>query len=318
MKLIVQIPCFNEEQTLAATLADIPREIAGVDEVELLVIDDGSTDGTAAVARECGVHHLVRHKNNLGLASAFNSGLREALRQGADIVVNTDGDNQYYGADIALLIQPILEQRADIVIGDRQITRNMELSRWRKALQVFGSAVVRTLSGVQVPDAVSGFRALSQEAALRMNIISRFSYTTEMIIQAGNKNMDVLSVPVRTNAPTRPSRLFRSVPQFVAQQGVSIVRMYAMYRPMRFFFILGTISSVLGSVPVVRFLLQYFAGDGAGHIQSLVLGGVLLLLGFIFFVTGLLSDLISHNRRLLELTLERAARAELAERELNR
>ena len=304
MKLIVQIPCLNEEQTLAATLADIPREIPGIDVIELLVIDDGSTDSTAQVAASAGVHHIISNKTNQGLARSFSAGLQHALRLGADIVVNTDGDNQYCGADLPALVEPILEGRADIVIGDRQVQNNPNFGKWKKRFQALGSATVRTLSGTRVPDAVSGFRAISREAGLRLNIISPFSYTTEMIIQAGNKNMTIVSVPVRTNPVYRQSRLFRSIPQFISQQAVSIVRMYAMYRPMRFFFILGSVVTAIGLVPTLRFLFFYFSGDGDGHVQSLVLGGVTLMLGFLLFVTGLLSDLISHNRRLAEMSLE--------------
>ncbi len=311
MKLIVQIPCLNEEQCLAAVLADIPREIPGVDSVEVLVIDDGSTDRTAQVAAASGADHLVGNKTTQGLARTFSVGLERALELGADIVVNTDGDNQYFGGDIPALIEPVLAGRADIVIGDRRIATNPHFGTWKRRLQALGSAIVRTLSGTEVPDAVSGFRAISREAALRINILSRFSYTTEMIIQAGNKNMTITSVPVRTNPVYRKSRLFKSIPYFIGQQAVSIVRMYAMYRPMRFFFILGALLTAVGLAPVLRFLWVYFSQGGGGHIQSLVLGGVLVLLGFMMFVTGLLADLISHNRRLVEISLEKIRRIEL-------
>jgi glycosyltransferase involved in cell wall biosynthesis len=314
LKLIVQIPCLNEEECLAAVLADIPREIPGLDSVEILVIDDGSTDRTAEVAVASGADHLIGNKTTQGLARTFSVGLERALQLGADIVVNTDGDNQYFGGDIPALIEPVLAGRADIVIGDRQIASNPHFGRWKRRLQALGSAIVRTLSGTEVPDAVSGFRAMSREAALRINIISRFSYTTEMIIQAGNKNMTITSVPVRTNAVYRQSRLFKSIPYFIGQQAVSIVRMYAMYRPMRFFFILGALLTAIGLAPVLRFLFVYFSEGGGGHIQSLVLGGVFVLLGFMMFVTGLLADLISHNRRLVEISLEKIRRMELDDR----
>jgi glycosyltransferase involved in cell wall biosynthesis len=313
LKLIVQIPCFNEEQTLAATIADIPRDIPGVDSVEILVVDDGSSDGTAEVAAAAGADHIHRNSMNKGLARSFSTGLERALQLGAGIIVNTDGDNQYFGGDIPALIEPILAGGADIVVGDRQVRTNPHFGKWKRLMQRLGSATVRTLSGTRVPDAVSGFRAISRESALRLNIISRFSYTTEMIIQAGNKDMAVASVPVRTNPVYRKSRLFQSIPQFIAQQAVSIVRMYAMYRPMRFFFILGSIVTAVGLAPIVRFLFFYFTEGGAGHIQSLVLGGVFLLLGFLLFVTGLLADLISHNRRLSEMSLEKVRRIELGE-----
>jgi glycosyltransferase involved in cell wall biosynthesis len=311
MKLIIQVPCLNEEATLPQTLADLPRQLPGIGCIEILVIDDGSTDRTAAVARDHGAHHVVRNKRNLGLAASFQVGINEALQRGADIIVNTDGDNQYCGANVAALVAPVLEGRADIVIGDRQLGRVRQFGRAKTLFQHLGSAVASSLAGATVPDAVSGFRALSRDAALRLTILSRFSYTTEMIIQAGNKQMSIESVPVRTNPVTRAPRLFRSTPGFIAQQAVTMIRMYAMYRPMRFFFIIGMVLSFAGLLPILRFVYFYLSGDGQGHVQSLVLGGVLLLLGFIFFVTGLLSDLISQNRKLLEHSLERVRRLEL-------
>lgn len=310
MKLIVQIPCLNEEQTLAETVADIPREIPGIDEVEILVVDDGSEDRTLEVASRCGVDHTVSHSRNRGLARSFQTGLERAIQLGADIIVNTDGDNQYYGGDIARLVQPILEGRADIVIGDREVAKNRQFGALKTRLQGLGSAVVSSLAGAQVPDSVSGFRAISRGAALRLNILSSFSYTTEMIIQAGNKQMAIVSVPVRTNLVTRKSRLFKSVPSFIARQGTTMIRMYAMYRPMRFFFILGGALAFVGLLPILRFLYFYVTGDGSGHLQSLVLGGVLLILGFVFFVAGLLADLVSQNRKLLEINLEKTRRLE--------
>ncbi len=310
MKLIIQIPCLDEEDTLPATLAELPGEIEGIDCIEVLVVDDGSSDNTAEVARSLGVHHIVRHTSNQGLGRAFRSGLDRALKEGADIIVNTDGDGQYSGGSVQDLVQPILEQRADIVIGDRQTANNPEFSTTKKILQWLGSHVVRSLSGVNVRDAVSGFRAISRPAALKLNMLSAFSYTVEMIIQAGNKQMRVISVPVRTNPKTRESRLFRNIPQFVSRQMVNIVRMYAMYRPMRFFFYLGTVLSAAGLLPILRFLFAYAAGDGAGHVQSLVMGAALLTMGFTVFVAGLLSDLISHNRQLVEMALEKLREAE--------
>lgn len=311
MKLIIQIPCLDEEHTLPATLAELPCELDGVDRIEVLVIDDGSSDDTVAVARASGVEHIVRHTTNQGLGRAFRSGLDEALRQGADIIVNTDGDGQYAGDSIQALIQPIVEGRADIVIGDRQTAQNPEFGRVKKFLQWLGSHVVRTLSGVDVPDAVSGFRAISRHAALKLNVLSAFSYTVEMIIQAGNMQMNVVSVPVRTNPKTRESRLFKNIPQFIGRQLSSMIRMYAMYRPMRFFFYLGTLLFLLGLIPVVRFLLFYLAGNGDGHIQSLVMGSAVLTMSFIVFVCGLLADLIAKNRQLSELTLEKVRALEL-------
>ena len=260
-----------------------------------------------------GVHHIFRHKTNQGLGRAFRTGLDNALKLGADIIVNTDGDGQYCGEDIPNLINPILTDRADIVIGDRQTGTSTEFSFIKKCLQWLGSHVVRSLSSTDVPDAVSGFRAISRKAGIRLNILSKFSYTVEMLIQAGNKQMTVVSVPVRTNAKTRESRLFRNIPHFVARQLVSMFRMYAMYRPMRFFFYGGAVLSLAGLIPIVRFILFYASGDGAGHIQSLILGGVLLTMGFIVFVSGLLSDLISQNRQLSEIILEKVREMELGE-----
>jgi glycosyltransferase involved in cell wall biosynthesis len=308
--LVIQIPCFNEAETLPATLADLPRDIQGIDRIEVLVIDDGSSDGTADVARAHGVRHVVRHTANQGLGRAFRSGLDAAVKLGADIIVNTDADGQYRGEDIALLLAPILAARADIVIGDRQPSRNRSLSPARRGLQWFGSHMVRSLSGTDVPDSVSGFRAISRDAALRLNILSEFSYTVEMILQASRKQMRIASVPVQTNAATRPSRLFRSVPQFVGRQAVGMLRMYAMYSPLRVFFAIGALLSLIGTVPLLRFVLPYLAGQGSGHVQSLIIGGVFLTLGFLVFVTGLLADLVSQSRQLQELTLEKLRRLE--------
>lgn len=315
MKLIVQIPCFNEEATLPQTLADIPRSIAGVDEVEILVVDDGSRDGTVAVARRLGVDHIVRHKRNIGLARSYRSGLERCLELGADIIVNTDGDNQYAGADIPKLIAPILAGEADIVVGDRQTAKVAHFSMPKKLLQAVGSGVVRRLSGLQIPDAVSGFRAVSREAALRINIVSSFSYTIEMLIQAGRKRMAVASVPVATNPKTRESRLFKSIPVFIRRSVATMLRIYAMYQPLRAFFYIGLALTLTGSLPVLRFLYFYALGQGDGKIQSLVLGGVLIMIGLTTFLIGLLADLISFNRQLIEMTLEKVRRVELAQQQ---
>jgi glycosyltransferase involved in cell wall biosynthesis len=312
MKLIVQIPCFNEAGTLPQTFADIPRSIPGVDEVEVLIVDDGSTDDTVAVARRLGVDHIVRHKVNQGLAQAFYSGVEAALGLGADIIVNTDGDNQYSGRCIARLIGPILDGTADVVVGDRQTSRVADFSTGKKALQALGSFVVRRLSGTTVPDTVSGFRAMSREAALHINIVSPFSYTIEMLIQAGHKKMAVASIPIETNAATRRSRLSRSVPQFIAHSLATMMRIYTMYHPLRMFSYIGLALAVAGMVPIVRFLYFYFSGDGGGHVQSLVLGGVLLMMGFVTFVFALIADLINFNRRLIEMTLQKVRALELA------
>jgi glycosyltransferase involved in cell wall biosynthesis len=305
MKLVIQIPCFNEAESLPETLLALPRSVPGVDSVEFLVIDDGSRDNTSDVARTWGVHHIVRHRTNRGLAAAFQSGVDAALAAGADIIVNTDADNQYDARDIAALVAPIVEGCADIVIGDRQVGRNEPFGAGKRLLQRLGSRVVRQLSGVQVTDAVSGFRAISADAARRLFIVSRFSYTTEMLIQAGRKRMAVVSVPVRTNAAIRPSRLFSSIPQFIYNSGVTIVRAYAMYNPLRVFVALGGLAALVGALPILRFLYFYAIGDGNGHIQSLVIGGALLVLGVIAMMFGMIADLIGRNRQLLETTLER-------------
>lgn len=315
MKLIVQIPCYNEEATLPQTVADIPREIEGVDEVEIMIIDDGSTDRTIEVARQIGVDHIVRNKHNMGLAKTFRHGIDACLKAGADVIVNTDGDNQYCGADIPKLVMPVLAGQADMVVGDRQTAQVAHFSKAKKFLQWFGSGVVRKLAGVWIPDTVSGFRAFSRDAAIKLNIVSSYSYTIETVIQAGKKQIAVKSVPIRTNGKTRESRLFKSIPDFIMRQVTTIVRMYAMYQPLRFFFVIGAVLGVLGLIPVLRFLAFYLMGDDGGHIQSLVLGGVLLMMGFISILAGLVADLISFNRQLQEMTLERVRRMELAEHE---
>lgn len=311
MKLIVQIPCYNEEHTLPETVRDIPREIDGIDKVEILIIDDGSTDRTVEVAHEIGVDYVVRNKNNRGLARTFRTGVDACLKLGADIIVNTDGDNQYAGWDIPKLVAPIIAGEADMVVGDRQTGKVAHFSKSKKMLQKLGSAVVRRLSETTVPDAVSGFRAISRDAALQLNIVSPFSYTIEMLIQAGKKHMAITSVPVETNPKTRDSRLFKSIPKFIERQLTSMVRMYSMYQALRFFFYIGMTLSLIGAIPVVRFLYFYIIGDGGGHIQSLILGGVFLMMGFITFMIGLVADLISFNRQLIEMSLERVRRIEL-------
>lgn len=316
MKLIVQIPCLNEEGTLRETVADIPRRIDGVDTVEILIIDDGSTDNTVEIAREIGVDHIVHNKNNKGLARSFRIGLDACLQRGADIIVNTDGDNQYCGRDIPALIRPILEGRADIVVGDRGTQDIEHFSAGKKRLQRLGSSVVRNLSRLDVPDAVSGFRAMSREAAMQINIVSSFSYTIEMLIQAGRKQLAVTSVPIRTNPKTREFRLFRSIPKFVERSLTTMVRMYAMYKPLRVFVYIGLLFSLIGFIPMARFLFYYVTTEGTGHIQSLVIGGVFMLIGVLTFLFGLLADLINFNRQLIEMTLERVRRLELENDEL--
>lgn len=305
MKLIIQIPCFNEGDHLPETVAALPRAIEGIDKIEYLVIDDGSMDRTSDVARELGIHHIVRHRTNRGLAAAFRSGLDRALKEGADIVVNTDADNQYDGRDIAALVKPILSGEADIVIGDRGVRDNQHFGPVKRKLQRLGSYTVQRLSKTRIPDAVSGFRAISRQAAQRINITSDFSYTTEMLIQAGRKRMAVASVPVRTNGAVRPSRLFRSIPQFISTTAMTMIRVYAMYNPLRVFAAAGLVLTLIGIAPMIRFLWFYLQGDGSGHIQSLVIGGALMVLGVMTIMLGALADLIGRNRALLEQTLER-------------
>lgn len=300
MKLIIQIPCFNEAETLPITLADLPKKIPGVDRIEVLVIDDGSTDDTVLVARKHGVQHLVGFRKNQGLARAFMLGIHASLERGADIIVNTDADNQYVGADIALLLQPILEGRADLVIGARPISEIRHFSPLKKVLQRFGSWVVRWVSGTDVADAPSGFRAITREVALGLNAFSSYTYTLETVIQAGLKNMSVVSVPIRVNGDLRPSRLVKSVPSYVKRSILTMVRIFVVYKPLKFFLLVGSVPFVLGVLLGLRFAVYYLQGGGAGHVQSLILAAVLLLVGFQTFLLGVLSDLLSVNRRLLE------------------
>ncbi|MDZ7267396.1 MAG: glycosyltransferase family 2 protein [candidate division KSB1 bacterium] len=311
MKLIIQIPCLNEEQTLPLTLADLPRHIPGIDVIEYLVIDDGSTDRTAEVARQHGVHHLVRFTSRKGLAEAFMAGLDACLKLGADLIVNTDADNQYRGADIEKLVRPILEGRADMVIGDRQVEKIAHFSPLKIKLQKLGSWVVRHVSETSVPDATSGFRAYSREAALRMNVISRFTYTLETIIQAGKKHIALGHVQINTNGKLRESRLFTSIPDYLRRSIGTIFRIYLMYEPLKAFSWIGALVFAPGLAGALRFLYYYFTGDGGGHVQSLILSAVLMIVGFQIFMIGLLADLIAGNRRLQEDTLYRIKKLEL-------
>ncbi|MBF0193101.1 MAG: glycosyltransferase family 2 protein [Magnetococcales bacterium] len=305
MKLIVQIPCFNEEHTLPQTIADIPRQIEGIDEVEILVIDDGSSDATVSVAKKLGVDYIVHHQGNRGLAAAFQSGIDEALRHGADIIVNTDGDNQYDGSYIPTLIQPIMNQKAEVVVGDREVMKVSHFGFGKKLLSRIGSMVVSRMTGVKIPDAVSGFRAFTRQAAMELNIVSSFSYTIEMLLQCGRKRLVVTSVPVGVNGKLRSSRLFRSIPQFIFYSISTLLRIYAMIRPLRFFLFLGGVFSLIGLSAIIRFLVFYLSGDGEGHIQSLIIGGAVLMIGAMTFLIGLLADLISFNRQLTEGALYR-------------
>ena len=311
-KLIIQIPCLNEAETIGATIADLPRAIEGISEIEILVIDDGSTDETVALARASGAHHVISNGANCGLAQSFQRGLDAALRLGADIIVNTDGDNQYHGGDIAALVRPILENKADIVVGDRCTDSIEHFSPLKKRLQKTGSGLVSALANAEIADAVSGFRAFSRQAAMGVTVRSSFSYTTETLIQAGRRRMRIASVPIRTNRVERPSRLFRSIPQFLVRTGRTMLRAYAMYEPLKIFALIGLVLMVCGAAPVVRFLFHYFAGDGAGMIQSLIIGGVIMMIGAIATMFALVADLVAYNRQLLELTLERVRKIEYA------
>ncbi len=309
-KLIIQIPCLNEAEVLPATLAKLPRSIAGIEKIEYLIIDDGSSDDTVGVAKRWGVHHVVSHRRNRGLAEAFRSGIDKCLAEGADIIVNTDADGQYAGEDIATIVAPVLAHEADIVVGDRSVANNEHFGRGKRLLQRLGSTVVRRLSDTDITDAVSGFRAISREAAQRMNITTDFSYTTDMLIQAGRKRMAIISVPIRTNEATRPSRLFKSIPRFIQQTGVTILRAYTTFNALRVFLALGFGAILLGLIPVARFLYFVALGQSEGHIQSLVLGGALVIVGVLVSTLGILADLIATNRKLLEASMFKLRRIE--------
>ncbi len=312
MKLIIQIPCLNEEESLAKTLKDLPVAIDGVDTIETLVIDDGSTDRTSEVAENCGVNHIVRLTKQKGLAKVFHTGLDAALKKGADIIVNTDADGQYKGEDIPRLVEPIVQRRADIVIGNRDIESVRQFSWLKKRLQRLGSWVVRFLSGTTVSDATTGFRAYNKEAALRLNIISDYTYTLESIIQAGNKALAIENITIHTNDVHRPSRLFRSIPEYIKRSMVTMLRVFAMFNPLRLFLTLGGLFLFIGFLIGCRFLYYYLLFDGTGKIQSLILAAVLMIIGFQLLIIGLVSDLISANRRLIEDALLRTRKIELS------
>ncbi len=313
MKLIIQIPCLNEEQTLPATIADLPREVAGIDEVELLVIDDGSTDRTVAVARECGVHHIVRLTNNKGLAAGFQAGLDACLKLGADIVVNTDADNQYKGADVAKLVAPIVAGQADMVVGDRKVGGIDHFSGSKKQLQRLGSWVVRRVSGTEITDATSGFRAYNREAALQLLVVDDFTYTLESLIQAGKMLVAVDEVEVGTNPKTRESRLFASTGSYVRRNAPAILRIYTRYEPLRVFSLAGLAVLLLAFLAWLPFLLDWILnGDSTGHVQSLILGAVLFIAAVQLFALGVIGDLLAGQRVMTQRTFERVRRVELA------
>ncbi len=313
MKLIIQIPCLNEEATLPATLAELPRHIEGVDQIEQLIIDDGSTDATLAVARAHGVQHIVRLTNNKGLAAGFQAGLDACLKLGADVVVNTDADNQYRGADIAKLLAPILAGRADMVVGDRQIAQIEHFSGAKKALQRLGSWVVRRLSGTEIADTTSGFRAYNREAALQLLVVDDFTYTLESLIQAGKMLIAVDQVEVRTNPQARESRLFDSTGSYVRRNGLAIMRIYARYEPLRVFATAGLIVFLFAIAAWVPFLADWIInGDSTGHIQSLILGAVLFIAAVQLIALGVIGDLLAGQRVMTQRVFERVRRVELA------
>lgn len=300
MKLIIQIPCLNEAETLEIALNDLPKHIEGIDEIEYLIINDGSTDNTVEVARNWGVHHVVTFRKNKGLAKGFMAGLDACLRAGADIIVNTDADNQYVGEDIEKLVRPILEGKADIVIGERPIDDTEHFSPLKKKLQHIGSWTVRIASKSQIPDAPSGFRAYSREAAMRLNVVNEYTYTLETIVQAGHEKMAMTSVPIRTNGELRESRLFNSMFGYIKKSMVTIIRSFLMYKPLRFFGGIGAIIFLLGLVLGIRYLVFFFTGSAGGHVQSLILASTLMMMGCMTCIIGLQADIIAANRKILE------------------
>ncbi len=310
--LIIQIPAYNEAATIGATLADLPRQVPGFTKVEWLLIDDGSRDQTVAIARAAGVDHVVSLSHNRGLAFAFMTGIEACLKLGADVIVNTDADNQYDASGILDLVRPICDGRAVMVVGERPIDRIKEFSLVKRLLQRLGSAVVRFVSATDVPDAPSGFRAIHREAALQLYVFGNYTYTLETLIQAGRKNLPVTSVPVRVNRVTRPSRLIRSMPGYVARSLLTIVRIFVLYKPLRFFFVVGSLLLLPGIAIGIRFLLAFFAGEGQGHVQSLILAAILIVLAFLTYAAGLVADLIAANRRLLEELRMRQLRSEVS------
>lgn len=300
MKLIIQIPCYNEAETLEIALDHLPKHIDGIDEIEYLIINDGSKDNTVEVAKKWGVHYIVNFKTNKGLAKGFMAGVDEALRQGADIIVNTDADDQYVGEDIEKLVRPILENKADIVIGERPIDETEHFSPLKKKLQHFGSWVVRRASNTDIPDAPSGFRAYSREAALRLNVVNEYTYTLEQIVQAGRNKISITSVPIRTNGELRPSRLFSSMFGYIKKSMFTIIRAYIMYKPLRFFIGVGLVPLIAGFLLGVRYVILLLMGVATGNIQSLILCSLLIMIGVLVMVMGVLADTIAANRKMME------------------
>lgn len=310
MKVVIQIPCYNEANVLAETIASLPRSLPGINEIEILIIDDGSTDNSIAIARQAGVNHIVQQYHQ-GLAAAFTTGLDACLKNGADIIVNTDADNQYNAEDIQHLIEPILSGRAQLVVGDRGVRTLKVFTPFKRVLQRLGSWIIGMVSGIDTPDATSGFRALSKQAALRTLVLSEYTYTLETLIQAGAYRLPVEYIPIRTNPPTRPSRLMRSIPYFITHSATTILRAYAMYKPLRAFSIMGLLLILAGMIPGIRFLYFFIVEGVAGHVQSLILSAILLIVGFQVLLIGLVADLIGFNRKILEEVLLRLRRVEL-------
>ena len=308
MKLIIQIPCYNEAQILPKTLTQLPDQVEGFDQVEILVIDDGSTDETAKAARENGADHIVRLSRHRGLAQAYAYGLDACLRLGADVIVNTDADNQYRAEDIAKLVEPIFKGESEMVIGDRGVRTIEHFKLHKRILQRIGSRVVSATAGFDIPDATSGFRAITREVAMETMVLSNYSYTLETLIQAGAKKTRVSFVPIETNPPERPSRLFKSIRNYLVNSTVTIMRSFTMYRALRIFTIISILMLLIGSAIGIRFLIFYFQGQGSGMVQSLILAAVFLIVGFITFLIGLIADLVSFNRKILEEVLIRLRR----------
>lgn len=312
MKLIIQIPCYNEAEAIADTVRLLPRQVDGFDQVEVLIVDDGSTDSTIEAARSAGADHIISLSHHSGLAGAFTAGLDACLRLGADVIVNTDADNQYEAQDIPRLIEPIIHGKAELVVGDRGVATLASFSPLKRRLQTLGSRVVSQAAHLSIPDATSGFRAMTREVAMRTMVLSNYSYTLETLIQAGNQHISVVSIPIRTNPPQRPSRLMRGISDYIRNSTITIVRAYAMYRPMRIFFAVGTLLFLLGIILGVRFIiLNYIMGVGTGNIQSLILAAVTMIIGFQTLLIGLVADLIAFNRKILEEILYRVRKLDI-------